>query len=168
MIAEERRKAILETLKNSDRPCNASVLAETYGVSRQVVVTDVALLRATGVNIQATPRGYVMGREENGITRRVACRHASYDTDKELYIMVDNGCTVLDVVVEHPVYGELTGALQLKSRYDVGQFIAKSSQSPPLSLLTDGIHLHTLACPDEETFQRVYDALKAAGFLLEN
>lgn len=168
MTAEERRKAILDTLKVSDRPCNASVLAETYGVSRQVVVTDVALLRAAGIAINATPRGYVLGREESGIIRRIACRHNSYDTEKELYIIVDNGCTVLDVVVEHPVYGELTGMLQLKSRYDVGQFLTKSSQSTPLSLLTEGVHLHTLACPDEETFQRVKDALHAAGFLLED
>ena len=168
MTAEERRKAILDTLKASDRPCNASVLAETYGVSRQVVVTDVALLRAAGIAINATPRGYVLGREESGIIRRIACCHNSYDTERELFIIVDNGCTVLDVVVEHPVYGELTGMLQLKSRYDVGQFLTKSSQSTPLSLLTEGVHLHTLACPDEETFQRVNDALHAAGFLLED
>ena len=168
MTAEERRKAILDTLKTSDRPCNASVLAETYGVSRQVVVTDIALLRAAGASINATPRGYLLGREEYGITRRVACRHNAFDTEKELCIIVDNGCTVLDVVVEHPVYGELIGTLQLKSRYDVGQFIAKSSQAMPLSLLTEGVHLHTLACPSEEAFQRVCEALKEAKFLLES
>lgn len=168
MTAEERRKAILETLKNSDRPCNASVLAETYGVSRQVVVTDIALLRAAGTAINATPRGYMLEREEGGVVRRIACRHNSFDTAKELYIIVDNGCTVLDVVVEHPVYGELIGMLQLKSRYDVGQFIAKSSQSTPLSVLTDGVHLHTIACPDEETFQRVCEALKVEKVLIEN
>ena len=168
MTAEERRKAIMEVLKNSDRPCNASVLAENYGVSRQVIVTDIALLRAAGAAINATPRGYVLGREEAGVIRRIACRHNSFDTAKELYIIVDNGCTVLDVVVEHPVYGELAGTLQLKSRYDVGQFMAKSSQSTPLSLLTDGVHLHTIACPDEETYQRVCEALKAERFLLEN
>lgn len=168
MTADERRKLILETLRNSERPCNASVLAETYGVSRQVIVTDIALLRAGGVAINATPRGYILEREVEGIVRRIACRHNSLDTAKELYIIVDNGCTVLDVVVEHPVYGELTGALQLKSRYDVGQFISKSSQSTPLSLLTDGVHLHTISCPDEETFERVCEALKAERFLLEN
>ena len=168
MTAEERRKAILETLKNSERPCNASVLAETYGVSRQVVVTDIALLRASGTAINATPRGYVLEREENGVVRRIVCRHTAYDTAKELYIIVDNGCTVQDVVVEHPVYGELIGMLQLKSRYDVGQFVAKSSQSTPLSVLTDGVHLHTIVCPDEETFERVCKALREEKFLLEN
>ena len=80
---------------------------------------------------------------------------------------MDNGCTVLDVVVEHPVYGEITGALQLKNRYDVAQYIAKATQSTPLSLLTDGVHLHTLSCPDEEAFQRVCEALKEERFLIE-
>lgn len=167
MTAEERRKSMLNTLKNSDRPCNATTLAETYGVSRQVIVTDVALLRAAGVSIHATPRGYVVGREESGIRRRIACRHEAGDTERELCIIVDQGCTVWDVVVEHPVYGELTGALRLKSRYDVGQFIQKSSEAQPLSLLTEGIHLHTVLCPDEQAFQRVCDALREAGFLLE-
>lgn len=166
MTAEERRKAILETLRGSDTPCNASVLADTYGVSRQVVVTDIALLRASGISINATPRGYMLAREESGIVRRIACRHNSFDTANELNIIVDNGCTVVDVVVEHPVYGELIGALQLKSRYDVGQFMARSSQSQPLSALTGGVHLHTIACPDEETFERVCSALKEAKFLI--
>ena len=166
MTAEERRKAILETLRTSSAPCNASVLAETYGVSRQVVVTDIALLRASGISINATPRGYVIAREEAGIVRRIACRHNSFDTANELYLIVDNGGTVLDVVVEHPVYGELIGSLQLKSRYDVGQFMARYSQSQPLSALTGGVHLHTISCPDEETFERVCGALKEAKFLI--
>ncbi len=166
MTAEERRKAILETLRTSSTPCNASVLAETYGVSRQVVVTDIALLRASGTSINATPRGYVIAREEAGIVRRIACRHNSFDTANELYLIVDNGGTVLDVVVEHPVYGELIGSLQLKSRYDVGQFMARYSQSQPLSALTGGVHLHTISCPDEETFERVCGALKEAKFLI--
>ena len=166
MTSEERRKAILETLQNSTNPCNASVLADAFGVSRQVVVTDIALLRASGVTINATPRGYLLERGENGLIRRIACRHNSVDTGDELNLIVDNGCAVLDVVVEHPVYGELIGSLQLKSRYDVGQFLAKSSQAEPLSALTGGVHLHTISCPDEEAFHRVCEALKNAGFLV--
>ena len=88
------------------------------------------------------------------------------DTANELYLIVDNGCTVVDVVVEHPVYGELVGALQLKSRYDVGQFLSKSAQSQPLSALTGGVHLHTIACPDEEAYERVCAALTEARFLV--
>ena len=87
--------------------------------------------------------------------------------ERELLIMVDNGCTVLDVIVDHPVYGELTGALQLSSRYDVQQFIVRSRAAPPLSLLTEWVHLHTLVCPDGDAFHRVKQELSGAGILLE-
>ena len=83
--------------------------------------------------------------------------------------MVDQGCTVLDVIVEHPIYGQLTGPLQLSSRYDVAQFIRRCTQSDarPLSDLTEGIHLHTLSCPSEEAFSRVQAGLRELGALLE-
>ena len=81
---------------------------------------------------------------------------------------MDHGCTVLDVMVEHPVYGQLTGRLDLSSRYDVSEFIRKVSahQARPLSDLTGGIHLHTLSCPGEAAWSRVLEALKQEGFLL--
>ena len=87
--------------------------------------------------------------------------------ERELQIMVDNGCTVLDVIVEHPVYGQLTGSLGLASRYDIQQFIRRAQAARPLSLLTEGVHLHTLSCPDQEAFLRVRGELAGAGFLLE-
>lgn len=167
MTSEERRRALLSALEKRSEPVSASALAREFSVSRQVVVGDVALLRAAGADIAATPRGYLLQRQERGLLRRVACRHAAADMERELNIIVDHGCTVLDVVVEHPVYGQLTGSLHLRSRYDVSQFIAKSAQARPLSLLTEGIHLHTLLCPDEAAFQRCVKDLSAAGILWE-
>lgn len=169
MTAEERRAAILETLAQSAGPVSASALAGRFGVSRQLIVGDVALLRAGGLDILATARGYVLARRSPGITRAVACVHPPEQMARELEIMVDNGCQVLDVVVEHPVYGQLTGQLDLRSRYDVQQFVARSAQSDarPLSLLTEGIHLHTVSCPNEEAFRRMREGLRALGVLLE-
>ena len=89
------------------------------------------------------------------------------DMERELEIMVDNGCTVLDVMVDHPVYGQLTGALRLSSRYDVRQFIQRAGAAQPLSLLTEGVHLHTLVCPDEDAFRRVLEELNEQDFLLD-
>ena len=155
MTGEERRRGIEQILSQSPRPVSAAALARRFGVSRQIIVGDVALLRAAGGAIDATPRGYV------------ACRHAAADMEAELNIMVDNGCAVLDVAVDHPVYGQLTGGLHLKSRYDVQQFVSRCAKVRPLSVLTEGIHLHTLACPDEAAWQRVKTALAQAGFLLE-
>ena len=77
----------------------------------------------SGAASSATPRGYVLDRPLPGLVRTVACLHSGADMERELQIMVDNGCTVLDVIVEHPVYGQLTGGLGLASRYDIQQFI---------------------------------------------
>ena len=167
MDAAARREQIRRTLSQASVPVSAASLARSLGVSRQVIVGDVALLRAGGVRISATPRGYLLGPEERGILRTVACRHTAGEMEAELTAVVDNGCTVLDVIVEHPVYGQLTGALGLTSRYDIRQFILRSNSAQPLSLLTEGVHLHTLSCPDEASVQRVRVELARAGFLLD-
>ena len=168
MEAASRRQAILDRLRTADRPVSASALAAGLNVSRQIIVGDIALLRAGGAEISATPRGYLLPRATDGITRTIACRHTLAQTGQELDILVDNGCTVLDVIVEHPVYGQLTGQLQISSRYDVEQFLARirDSDAAPLSMLTGGLHLHTLCCPNEDAYTRACAALKAAGLLL--
>lgn len=168
MEAASRRQAILDRLRTADRPVSASALAAGLNVSRQIIVGDIALLRAGGAEISATPRGYVLPWATDGITRTIACRHTLAQTGQELDILVDNGCTVLDVIVEHPVYGQLTGQLQISSRYDVEQFLARirDSDAAPLSMLTGGLHLHTLCCPNEDAYTRACAALKAAGLLL--
>lgn len=168
MEAASRRQAILDRLRTADRPVSASALAAGLNVSRQIIVGDIALLRAGGAEISATPRGYVLPRATDGITRTIACRHTLAQTGQELDILVDNGCAVLDVIVEHPVYGQLTGQLQISSRYDVEQFLARirDSDAAPLSMLTGGLHLHTLRCPNEDAYTRACAALKAAGLLL--
>ena len=170
MEAASRRQAILDRLRTADRPVSASALAAGLNVSRQNIVGDIALLRAGGAEISATPRGYVLPRATDGITRTIACRHTHAQTGQELDILVDNGCTVLDVIVEHPVYGQLTGQLQISSRYDVEQFLARirDSDAAPLSMLTGGLHLHTLCCPNEDAYTRACAALKAAGLLLDD
>ena len=167
MDAQERRQAIARRLEGASGPVSAAVLAREHSVSRQIIVGDIALLRAGGMDIAATPRGYVLPAPAAGLVRTLACRHRADQMEEELNAMVDQGCTVLDVIVEHPVYGQLTGQLHLSSRYDVGQFLQKVSRSGarPLSALTGGVHLHTILCPDEAAWHRVRAALDQAGFL---
>lgn len=169
MNAAQRRARILDELKAAPAPLSATALAQKLSVSRQIIVGDVALLRAGGASVTATPRGYLLDRPLPGLTRTVACLHSGADMERELTLMVDQGCTVENVIVDHPVYGQLTGPLKLSSRYDISEFIRKVEENSarPLSMLTDGIHLHTLRCPDEDTFQRTLTALEAAGFLVK-
>jgi len=167
MTASERRQLILKQLTDSVVPCSAAALAKQYGVSRQIIVGDIALLRAAGCNITATARGYLIP-SGTGILCQLACTHSAEQTQEELYIMVDCGCTVLDVIVDHPVYGQLTAPLQLSSRLDVDQFVENMANhgARPLSLLTEGIHLHTLSCPGQSALERMKEKLTAAGMLL--
>ena len=148
MNAAQRRRVILERLTEASAPLSASVLAGALGVSRQIVVGDVALLR--------------------GCTGILACVHSTAEQMREeLYTVVDQGGVVVDVAVENPLYGELRGNLNLASRYDVDHFIQQAADTPEclLSRMTGGVHLHTLSCPTEEAFRRIEAALDAKGLL---
>ena len=168
MDAERRRRAIRTMLEGAEGPVSAAALAREFSVSRQIIVGDVALLRAGGLEVTATPRGYVLPRPAAGVVHTLACRHGEREMEEELNAIVDQGCTVVDVIVYHPIYGQLTGPLQLSSRYDVSRFIARSRHAAPLSLLTNGIHLHTVACPDEAAFRRTRAVLREKGILWED
>jgi len=169
MTANSRRQMIYDILATSSAPVSAGTLASQLDVSRQVIVGDVALLRASGTSVSATPRGYVLERESAGLLRTIACVHTLDNMENELNIIVDNGCEAVDVIVEHPVYGQMKGELRLSSRYDVSCFAKKlhETSAPPLSALTNGIHLHTIRCPDEAAFDRVCSELEKQGILFE-
>lgn len=170
MNSSERREEILRMLKKASQPVSATAIAREFKVSRQLIVGDIALLRASGEDIAATPRGYVLqNTAEQKTVRTIACRHDDAQILEELYTIVDNGGAVLDVTVEHAVYGQISAGLHVFSRYDADEFLNKLNtfNAPPLSQLTGGIHLHTITCNDEESFVRVENALRDKGFLLE-
>lgn len=165
----DRKEKIIEEIKKSNKPISASTLAKKLGVSRQIIVGDVALIRASGTNIIATPRGYILDSKQQNQTYTIAVNHSQEQMADELYTIVDLGGCAIDVIVDHPVYGQLTGKLHLSSRYDVDQFIKKvnNNQAKPLSQLTDGLHLHTIQCPNEDTYQRIVSALDGKGYLFK-
>ncbi|BAS28754.1 transcriptional regulator [Limnochorda pilosa] len=169
-----RRSLIAERLRAAGVPVAGAQLAEGLGVSRQVIVQDVAVLRAAGAPILATPRGYVWVGEP-GADPRFACRrvvavdHAAGQIEVELNAVADLGGRVVDVVVEHPVYGELRGLVMTESRADVQEFLARLHQggAGPLLTLTGGPHLHTLEAASQERLDRIVARLEALGFLIE-
>ena len=170
MNSAQRREQILKTLsKQKGKPISASALAKQFQVSRQIVVGDIALMRASNVDILATPRGYLLQEASPaGQVYTIACVHQREQLQEELYTVVDNGGGLLDVVVEHPLYGQLSGPLHVFSRYDADLFLEKLAehQAAPLSALTGGAHLHRVICPDERTFQRIQERLREKGILL--
>ena len=165
MDANKRRSQILALLKKSQMPVSASSLAEQLSVSRQIIVGDVAILRASGAHISATPRGYVYEEEASAFPYEglLACRHSPDQLREELYTIVDYGGFVIDVTIEHPLYGQFSGALNLGSRYDVDLFlkqVREEDNAKPLSILTNGVHLHRIGCRDKETFDRIRNSLE--------
>ena len=170
MNGQERRESILERLRVAEAPVSAKSLADDYAVTRQIIVADIALLRAAGHPIVAASRGYLMETAtENGLTRHIAVKHGFDDISEEFYAIVDNGGKVLDIIVEHTLYGRISADLRIASRYDADQFVARAKETgaSPLSQLTEGIHIHTVLVPDEETFQRITRRLSDLGILVE-
>lgn len=173
MKANERREYILSLLKQKGVPITGSSLAEEMNVTRQVIVGDVSLLKAKNEPIVATSQGYMYmtdGKEELAYQRTIVCQHQGEDTEVELNILVDHGAHVQDVVVEHPIYGDLTARLRISNRRDVKKFIEKihSTNASYLLELTGGIHTHTIAADNVEALNEAEEALAEAGILMKN
>lgn len=170
MTSDKRREKIEDKLVRSKEPITATELAKKFSVSRQVIVGDIALMRAAGKKISATPRGYVLNiePEEAATIFTIACRHDEENMETELYTVVDNGGTIMDVTVEHPIYGEISGELRISTRYEVDMFLEKikNNEALPLMKLTGGIHLHKIKCKDELIRKRIIDALNNEKIIL--
>ncbi len=163
---EVRQEQLIQLLTEVEGPTRGEDLAQQLGVTRQVVVHDIALMRARGVPVVATPRGYYLDRRPDDRLRAVlAVRHPFDRTGPELYTLVDHGVWVLNVMVEHPVYGELTGTLHIGSRLDVDQFLAQVDREHAhlLSDLTDGYHMHLVEFADRQQLDRAVSALGSCG-----
>lgn len=171
MLSDERRDMILDILRESSVPIKGTELSKKTGVSRQIIVQDIALLRAKGLNIFATPQGYLLIKDEaNKMSRVIACNHDRDGMRKELEIIVDNGGKVIDVIVEHSLYGEIKAMLMLTSRLDIENFMKhyENSDTKPLSVLTGGVHLHTIEVADEISYSHIIKELDKFGYLINN
>ncbi|MBQ8144051.1 MAG: transcription repressor NadR [Butyricicoccus sp.] len=171
MTTAQRREKIMELLRETDVPISATAIAGLFSVSRQIIVGDIALLRAGGEQITATPRGYLLEQSPNDqyLEISIVCNHADEQVADELYTVVDLGGTLIDVIVQHSVYGQICAPLYVASRFDADTFLLKlqGSGSKPLCDLTDGIHLHRLRSPNAEVQQRVLKALEEKGYLMK-
>lgn len=173
LLGNERREQLLQWLKQSDSPLTGSELGERANVSRQVIVGDITLLKAQGMPILATSRGYLYTTPTSDpqmIEKTIVCSHRSDQTEEELNILVDHGILVKDVAVEHPIYGDLRASIMVSNRLEVQQFIERVQkyQAAYLSTLSeDGIHMHTIASKDADMINQAEQKLRDAGILVE-
>lgn len=164
MVGEIRRKEILEYLTNSVTPVSGTALARKFQVSRQVIVQDIALLRAKNWEILSTNRGYIMNHPKS-VERIFWVCHNGDQIEEELNAVVDLGGVIVDVSVQHQVYGELRAPLNIRSRRQVQQFLEdiQSGRSKPLTNLTSGHHCHKICAESEEILDMIQDAFMKMG-----
>lgn len=156
-------------LSRSTTPLSGAALGKQLGVSRQVVVQDIALLREAGTRIVATNRGYVVDLASDKPKRLFKVHHTIERTGEELNLMVDHGAVVENVIVNHRTYGRLSADLGIKNRRDVARFLDElaSGASTPLMGITSGYHFHEVSADSQEVLDELEAALEEAGFLAE-
>jgi uncharacterized protein len=172
LLGEERRNELLAILKNAKQPLTGADLAKHTNVSRQVIVNDMNLLKARNEPIVATSQGYIYmhNMQQTKHERKIVCMHSSDQAKEELFILVDCGVTVESVIVEHPVYGEITASIMVSNRLEVEHFIKRVAETNAqyLSALTDGTHLHVISAMSVENLDLAEAKLREHGILVEN
>ncbi|MDE6667515.1 MAG: transcription repressor NadR [Clostridia bacterium] len=168
MKAEKRREEILSLIGNAENPIPANVLAERFAVSRQVIVQDIAILRANGLDVTATNRGYVLNTKIQA-TRVFKCRHSFEEIVDEGVLIIEAGGRIEDIFVNHRVYGRISSRLDLINRTHVEELYRSlvSGASKPLMSVTDGYHYHTVSADSEEILDNIENLLRSRGFLIE-
>ncbi|NOY07595.1 MAG: transcription repressor NadR [Spirochaetes bacterium] len=169
MESRKRKEYILNLLRSREGAVSGSELAKELGISRQIIIRDIAVLRAMGHRIEATYKGYAIGTKK-GSRALFAVKHSSEDIERELSLIVRAGGKIINVIVEHPLYGEIKGNIQVESLSDVKRFLArmKTSYAKPLLALSDGIHLHTVEAVSTEQLEKIRQVLKENGFLISS
>ena len=168
MTGQERRNAIVDRIKQSGVPVSGKKLASDYHVSRQVIVQDIALIRAAGYDIISTNRGYILN-EPYRVSRTFKVQHTDEQLEEELFSIVDLGGRIINVMVNHIVYGHLEAELNITSRRTALRFLddIKSGKSSPLKNITSNYHYHTVEADSEETLDMIEEMLAQKGFLIE-
>ena len=170
MRSVDRRENILKLLLESGEPLKGSDIAKKYFVTRQIVVKDIAILRARGKNIIATPDGYIINKNENKVKAIIAVTHTEEEMFYEMNIVIKYGGIIEDVIVEHPLYGEITGMLMIKNYNELNKFIEKYNRQRAklLSVLTNGVHLHTIAAETQDDINLIISELRKCNFIVSD
>lgn len=169
MKREKRHQEIIEMLRSAKEALTGAELAEACAVSRQVIVQDIAVLKASDHNIISTNKGYLLV-DPPGRQRVLKVRHRDSQIADELYTIIEAGGRINDVFVKHEMYGEIRADLSLSSRRDVDDFVRnlKEGKVTPLKKLTDGSHYHTIEASSDEVLDEIEKRLRDKGYLAES
>ncbi|KLO25014.1 MULTISPECIES: transcription repressor NadR [unclassified Marinitoga] len=156
----DKKQRILKILENSENPVKGKILAEKIGISRQMIIQYISRLKSDGHKIIATRDGYILEKEV-GIRKMIAVKHSTDEIENELFAIVQAGGKIIDVIVEHPLYGEIKGRIDVKNEEDIIRFMSllKTTQATPLLELSDGVHIHTIEVKDEKSFEKIKKAI---------
>lgn len=168
MTGADRRKQILSLMQKSDQPLPGVALGKETGVSRQVVVQDIALLRTEGYPIVSTSRGYYLDQPKQAVRLIKVC-HTNEQVEDELTTIVNLGGIVLDVMINHRTYGKVTAPMHIKCQRDIRRFMQdmRSGKSSPLMNVTSGYHFHHIAAEKEEILDEIAEELDKKGYMVE-
>ena len=171
-MTNNRKETLLHLLKESQIPLNGQSLAEHFHVTRQIIVQDIAVLRADGAPILSTNRGYIYKESKSNpyVHKLFKVKHKEEDMEQELLAIVDNGGRVQNIQIDHPVYGEIETLLKLSCRRDVQHFLEQVERADfrPLSELTDGVHYHLVEAENEQDLLYIEKALDKLGYLVKD
>ena len=172
MTGDERRAQILIQLQESDTPLSGTALAKIFHVSRQIIVQDIALMRAENYNILSTNKGYQLRSActHNALPKRVLyVKHTTQQVFEEFKTVIEFGGKILDVAVEHEIYGQIRADLQIETEQDALEFCEKlvSCRDNPLKVLTDDCHYHTISAPSEKLLDLIEEEFSKKKFLLK-
>ena len=169
MTGSERRDKIIATMQENRMPVPGKELASCYNVSRQVIVQDIALMRAAGYDIISTNRGYILNSPKS-VKRIFKVQHTDEQMEDELYSIVDLGGCVETVIVNHKVYGRMKAKLHITSRRLAWEFLEdiRSGKSSPLKNITSNYHYHEVHADSEETLDMIENMLREKGYLVED
>ena len=173
MTGEQRRTEIRQMLQQTQQPLTGTALARELHVSRQVIVQDIALMRAEHLPILSTNKGYLLrsdAAQASQPKRVFFVRHTTEQVMEEFMTVIDLGGRILDVSVEHELYGPIRADLLIENALDAAEFIDRlaACRDNPLKVLTDDCHYHTVTAPSEKLLDLIEAELKARGFLEED
>lgn len=166
MRAIERRKEIINLLLSEEKAISGSELSSIFGVSRQIIVSDISVLKGSGYEILSTHNGYII--HKTPLKERVfKLHHTTEQTEDELSLIVDLGGMVVDVFVWHKVYGKVVANLNIFSKLHVKQFIegVRTGKSSELMNITGGYHYHTIRADSEEILDKIGSVLQERGYI---